>query len=418
MKSILSFPTPFGRFAIQILACFFFSLSLSAQPILETGGKKMPEAWIDRDTKHKLVRLTNKPGENASFYFHNNPFIGNTMVFYSTDSNGRQIYTLDLQTKAVQQLTHFKRPMSGEITGVQSRKVFYQVGDSLLSTHIDTKATELIFVFPKDFRGTVTTLNANETLLGGYYATEAEREIYRQNPAKSSYFNLIYEAKLPRTLFTINLNTKQLTKLHTDSAWLNHVQFSSTDPDLLMFCHEGPWHKVNRIWTIDINTRKIQLMHKRSMDMEIAGHEFFSRDGKQIWFDLQMPRSVTFFLAASDVKTQKEIKYALTRNEWSIHFNQSPDQRLFAGDGGDSGQVAKAKDGMWIYLFRPQGDKLVSEKLVNMKHHNYRLEPNVHFSPDGKWVIFRANFEGSSQVYAVEIDNAKNKPETRTTANE
>lgn len=56
---------------------------------------------------------------------------------------------------------------------------------------------------------------------------------------------------------------------------------------------------------------------------------------------------------------------------------------------------------MWIYLFKPEGDNLVSERLVNMKHHNYKLEPNVHFSPDGKWVIFRANFEGVENVYAV-----------------
>jgi oligogalacturonide lyase len=408
MKKILAFRPISRHFAIQILAVIFGSIPSFSQQVLETGGKKMPNEWIDQDTKHKVVRLTNKTGENASFYFHNNPFVGNTMVFYSTDSSsGKQLYRLDLDTKAVQQLTKFNRPMSGEIVGVRSRKVFYQIGDSVLSTHIDSKATELLFVFPKDFRGTVTTLNADETLLGGYYATEAEREIFRKNPAKSSYFNLIYEAKLPRTLFTISLKTKQLTKLHTDTAWLNHVQFSSTDPNILMFCHEGPWHKVNRIWTIDINSRNIQLMHKRSMDMEIAGHEFFSHDGKQIYFDLQMPRSVTFFLAASDVKTQKEIKYAMTRDEWSIHFNQSPDQRLFAGDGGDSGQVAKAKDGMWIYLFHPQGEKLVSERLVSMKHHNYRLEPNVHFSPDGKWIIFRANFEGSSQVYAVEVLSSK-----------
>ena len=399
--------SPSLKIAIQILAILLLGLCSFSQEVLETGGKKMPVEWIDRDTKHKLVRLTNKPGENASFYFHNNPFVGNTMVFYSTDSNGKQLYTLDLQTKQIKQLTHFNRPMSGEIVGQKTRKVFYQIGDSVLSTHIDTKETALIFVFPKDFRGNVTTLNADETLLGGVRSSEAERELFRKNPAKSSYFNIIYEAKLPRTLFTIDLESKQLKQLHTDSAWLNHVQFSNTDPKLLMFCHEGPWHKVDRIWTIDINTGKIHLMHKRSMDMEIAGHEFFSRDGKQIWFDLQMPRSVKFFLAASDVNTRKEVKYALTRDEWSIHFNQSPDQQLFAGDGGDSGQVAHAKDGRWIYLFRPQGDKLVSEKLVNMKHHNYRLEPNVHFSPDGKWIIFRANFEGTQQVYAVDIKKEK-----------
>jgi oligogalacturonide lyase len=48
-------------------------------------------------------------------------------------------------------------------------------------------------------------------------------------------------------------------------------------------------------------------------------------------------------------------------------------------------------------------DSLKSEKLVNMKYHNYNLEPNVHFSPDDKWIIFRANFEGFDNVYAVEL---------------
>jgi oligogalacturonide lyase len=49
---------------------------------------------------------------------------------------------------------------------------------------------------------------------------------------------------------------------------------------------------------------------------------------------------------------------------------------------------------------------LRAEKLANLQQHNYKLEPNVHFSPDGKWLIFRANFEGESQVYAVEIAKA------------
>jgi oligogalacturonide lyase len=139
------------------------------------------------------------------------------------------------------------------------------------------------------------------------------------------------------------------------------------------------------------------------MDMEIAGHEWFAPDGKRIWYDLQQPRGQTFFVAGTDVKTGEEKKYSLQRDEWSIHFNISPDQKMFCGDGGDAGQVAKAKDGMWIYLFKPEGDKLISTRLVNMKHHGYKMEPNVHFSPDGKWVIFRANFEGVENVYAVEI---------------
>ena len=148
-------------------------------------------------------------------------------------------------------------------------------------------------------------------------------------------------------------------------------------------------------------------MHKRTMDMEIAGHEWFEPDGKRIWFDLQQPRSTRFFVAGTDVKTGDEKKYELTRDEWSIHYNISPDEKFFCGDGGNDTQVAKAKDGMWIYFFKPEGDHFASTRLVNMKHHNYHLEPNVHFSPDGKWIIFRANFEGIENVYAVEIAEHK-----------
>jgi len=137
--------------------------------------------------------------------------------------------------------------------------------------------------------------------------------------------------------------------------------------------------------------------------MEIAGHEWFGASGKTIWYDLQQPRGATFFVGGTNVETGAEVKYQLDRNDWSVHYTSSPDEKLFAGDGGDPGAVAKAKDGQWINLFTPKGDRFEVEKLVNMKYHHYKLEPNVHFSPDAKWIIFRANFEGVEGVYAVEI---------------
>jgi len=404
-----------------LIACIAGLLRANAQPVLETGAQKMPAAWVDNLTHHTIIRLTNNGRSNMSFYFHNNPFAGNSMVFYSSENTqpdsakaakqetynsntkDKQLYVIDLKTMRSKPITSQHSPMNGEIVGKVHRNVYYQAGDSIYVTNIDSKSTELVYVFPPDFKASITTLNADETLLAGAWSGDKEKELLKANPSKSDYFNIIYEAKLPRTLFTIDLRTKQLTKIFTDSAWLNHVQFSTTDPSLLMFCHEGPWHKVDRIWTINVHSKAVKLVHKRSMDMEIAGHEWFAPDGKTIWFDLQMPKGETFFVAGADLQNGIEKRYSITRNEWSIHFNTSPDQKLFCGDGGNEGQVARAKDGMWIYLFTPDGDRLQSEKLVNMKHHNYRLEPNVHFSPDGKWVIFRANFEGVENVYAVKV---------------
>ena len=415
--------TPFAGFLlILIFTCLSFSVF--AQTVMETGGQKMPDEWIDKSTGHKIIRLTRMEGSNYSFYFHNNPFIGNKMVFYNTSpqkqeeqaakveisnisAKGRQIYWVDLKTLKIEQLSNHKTAMSGEIVSAKTKEVFFQVKDSVFSVNVDTKKETLVYVFPDDFKGSITAVNADGTLLGGAKSSDEEKELFKKYPNKSSYFNIIYEAKLPRTLFTINTKTKQLDKVHSDTAWLNHVQFSATDPNLLMFCHEGPWHKVNRIWTIDVKTKKITQIHKRIMDMEIAGHEWSSADGKIIWYDLQQPRSTTFFIEGHNVKTGEKTKYELQRDEWSIHFNSTKDDKLFCGDGGDPGQVARANDGMWVYLFTPSGDKFISEKLVNMKNHKYSLEPNVHFSPDEKWVIFRANFEGETNVYAVEIKKSQ-----------
>ncbi|MEJ2113407.1 MAG: oligogalacturonate lyase family protein, partial [Flavobacteriaceae bacterium] len=317
---------------------------------------------------------------------------------------GYQYFSINLQTRKIDQLTFKKGEKRGEIVGPKTRKVFYIIKDSVFSTHIDTHETEFIYKFNKDVIGFVSTLNANETLLGGAIITKEENEIYKKNPSKSSYFNKIYEAELERSLITINVNTKEFKNIYSENAWLNHIQFSPTDPNLMMYCHEGPWHKVDRIWTTNVKKHNNQLIHKRTVDREIAGHEFFSRDGKTIWFDLQIPRSVTFYLAGKHLDTGEEFRYALKRDEWSIHYNISQDQKSFAGDGGDPSQVARAEDGMWLYHFTPKKDSLLSTKLVNMKNHNYDLEPNVHFFPDGKKIIFRANFEGITQIYAVDIN--------------
>lgn len=378
----------------------------------------MPNEWIDKETGHKVIKLIRKEGNFASFYFHNNPFIpgkngeGDRMVFYGNDQykgdgNGNFLYTVNLKDFSVKQLTFGKQRKTGEILAVKQHKIYFQSRDTIYAVNADTQKTEVVYVFPEDFKGNITTINADETLLAGAKSTEEEKEIYKNNPEKKDYFNKIYEAKLPRTLFTIDIKNKQLNKIFTDSAWLNHIQFSPSNPKLLMFCHEGPWHKVDRIWTIDIDTKNVQLIHKRTMNMEIAGHEWFDKRGNIIWFDLQMPRGEKFFVAGVDLQTKKEKRYELDRNEWSVHYTSSNDAKLFAGDGGDENAVAKAPNGKWIYLFKPEGDRFVSEKLVDMKHHKYKFEPNVHFSPDQKWVIFRANFEGSEQIYAVEIQKHK-----------
>ena len=236
-------------------------------------------------------------------------------------------------------------------------------------------------------------------------------------------------ARIPLVLFTLRLapgpngeKAGDLKPLLHSTDWANHLLFSPSDPTLLMYCHEGPWQKVDRIWMIHTDATHNTLIHHRRIANEIAGHEFWGLDGQTIWYDWQPVKGQDFYLAGYNLSNGVRTAYHMERNDWSIHFNLTKDLDIFTGDGGDPGQVAKAPDGEWIELFHPtlirvdglndpdffQPGFFNSEHLVNMSAHNYREEPNVRFSPDKKLVLFTANMFGPSYVFGVETAKAVN----------
>jgi beta-galactosidase len=353
-----------------------------------------PREWIDPATGHRVIRLSEEPG-SASLYFHQNGYTANGDKLLISVPDG--LATINLKTRAIERVVTGR--VSHVVVGPKSRQVFYVTGDAVCATHLDTKATRIIVSNPMLRSGSGLTVNATETQLAGSYV-----EPGAPPPPREGGLEARWAARLPMALYTIDIASGAVKTFYRSTDWLNHVQFSPTDPSLLMFCHEGPWHKLDRIWTIRTDGTGLTKQHARQMDMEIAGHEFFSPDGRTIWYDLQTPRSEVFWLAGVNLATGERTRYAVAREHWSVHFNISPDQARFAGDGGGPNSVAAPGNGQWIYLFTPGPGGLVAERLVDLSKHDYGLEPNVTFSPDGRWVVFRSNMHGASHVYAVEIE--------------
>jgi oligogalacturonide lyase len=429
------------------LAHLIAALALLASSTVHAA--EPPREWIDPDTGHRVVRLSTEPG-SRSLYFHQNAYTpdGKRVVV----SSATTISIIDLETRKQTPLVKGEH-LAPLFVGPKTGRVYYANDDVKQGGPYDVfwidskggKPTKIAHVKS----GRIESINADETLLLGtwaerdfdlqpgapkqnttkfddhYAATGPDGKPLSFADAKEVRLNDRLEARIPMEIFTLNIKTGERKVVHAATDWLNHVQFSPTDPNLLMFCHEGPWHKVDRIWLIRTDGTGLTKVHKRAMNMEIAGHEFFSHDGKMIWYDLQTPRGEDFWLAGYEIATGKRTWYHLTRDEWSVHYNVSRDGTLFAGDGGDAEMVAKAKDGKWIYLFRPEGipdvagisapdaaslispGVLRAEKLVNMKDHDYRMEPNITFTPDGKWVVFRSNMQGEVYTYAVEVVKTK-----------
>jgi oligogalacturonide lyase len=399
------------------------------------GGKAIPREWIDADTGHRVIRLSDEPG-SQSLYFHQNAYTPDGEKLIITTPTG--LATINLKTRAIDKVVEGR--VNIIVVGRKTGQVYY-VKDrtTIYATDLNTHATREIAKLPP--HASVSNINADETLLAGSIteggngsgpatpagdpapdAPQAPRgDAY---PGKGAMMERRLAARIPMRLITVNTSTGEVKTLLQSTDWINHIQFSPTDPTLLMFCHEGPWHKVDRTWTIRTDGTALTQIHHRTVLMEIEGHEFFSGDGKMIWYDLQTPRSEVFWLAGYNVSTGERTWYHLERSEWSVHYNVSPDGKLFAGDGGGPNSVAAPGNGQWIYLFRPEmvpdrtdgnlanSKDLIkpgvfkAEKLVNLSRHNYGLEPNVTFTPDMKWIVFRSNMFGPTHVFAVEI--AKN----------
>ena len=394
-----------------------------------------PRDWIDPDTGHRIVRLDT--GGGSTLYFHDNAFSpeGDKLMFNTPDgiasADVAKIGTADLKLEIVGQ-------GRGGYFARRTREIYFTAGGRgapgpITAVNIDTRQSRELALA----RGLI---NSDETIAvakngsakdpDGKYPPPPVRaavpQLQRMFPGKKmedltpdQQYSVKKEDGLAPRALNPGLQSFLFTDLKTGAVRetgfqygdLNHMQFNPVDPHLLLYCHEGTWHELDRTWTIRTDGTQMRLMHKRTMDMEINGHEWWSWDGKTVWFDLQTPRSQVFWIAGVSMDTGKEIRYHVERDWWGVHFNSSRDDTLFASDGGDPSQVAYSTDGQWINLFRVQADgTLKREKLANMARHNYvtgkgGVEPNVHITPDKKWVIFTGQFApGERHVYAVSVE--------------
>ena len=415
-----------------LVALHLLAIAAFAQP------SAPPREWIDPDTGHRVIRLSDEPG-SASLYFHQNPYTPDGQKLIITTPNG--LSAINLKTRAIEKIVDGR--VGVLIVGRKTGQVYYTRTvtnnnvrtTTVYATDLNTKQTREIVKLPP--AASVSTVNADETLLAGTIDEKLLADLKTGKPpappptgrgdnypGKGEMMENRLAEKRPLQVITINTKTGEVKTLLRGTDWYNHIQFSPTDPTLLMFCHEGPWHKVDRTWTIRTDGSQLTQIHHRTMLMEIEGHEWFGADGKWIWYDLQTPRSTDFWVAGFEVATGNRTWYHLQKSEWSVHFNVSPDGKVFAGDGGGPSSVAAPDNGQWIYLFRPElvpdrtdgelpnAKELIragvfkAEKLVNLAKHNYSLEPNVTFTPDMKWIVFRSNMFGPTHVFAVEIAKA------------
>jgi oligogalacturonide lyase len=134
------------------LAIVIASAALAADP---------PKEWIDPDTGHRVVRLSQEPG-TASLYFNRNAYTadGRRIIVITPDGG---IATIDLKSGVTEPIVAGR--VSVIVAGRKTGQVCYMRDGAIFAANVTTKATQQIAKLA--VRGSAATLNADETLLAG-----------------------------------------------------------------------------------------------------------------------------------------------------------------------------------------------------------------------------------------------------------
>jgi oligogalacturonide lyase len=212
-------------------------LVLSATLFLHAADEP-PAEWVEAATGHKVVRLSREPG-TASLYFHQNAYSADGEKLIVTTPRG--LSTIHLRTREIDLVVTGR--VGVLVTGHKTGQVYYTRDGAIYATDLDTHATREIAKIPS-FRGGNITINADETLIVGVGVDPDGKAVPRTPPSGGTEQGLErrWSAGTPMVLYVVNIKTGEVKVIHRENDWTNHLQSSPTDPNLIMFCHEGPWH--------------------------------------------------------------------------------------------------------------------------------------------------------------------------------
>ena len=395
------------------------SSAQTTQPALpgKVQTTPIPPEFVDPETKLRVVHLSRFTNDYASvIYFTYNTFSADsryTLVNAQFKNKWRQLYSFDLESMSVTPLVTDRLTQS-QIVGGKSGNVYYVADNAAWTVPLKGGTPRKICDIPERWcPGVGLTVNADETLLLSG-SVDAPKDAATTRPAGEVNNG-------PNVLYTINIQTGELKVIHRDNKWLGHVQFSPTDPDLCMFCWEGTWEKVDRIWFINPSRSSLgpdgkvnsnaRIAFHRTEPREMAGHEFWQPDGKAIWFQhgVRGKSDTGQGLMRLEIESGKLTRFLIPLGFGGIHQTFSHDGSFMVSDGSGKEKTGPGKYLSKLTLPTDGSNTLKGEHLVTLQDNDYSIEPNPHVSPDNRWVTFTATLHGTPQAYAVDLASGASK---------
>ncbi len=366
--------------------------------------------YSDPRSGARVCQLTNYKGNSHHPYFTNSGWYagGRKLLFSSDRENKTNLFSIELPGGQITQLTDLPQPPPPHdlvfldvCVNPTSGVAYFWHARRVLALDLNTLDTRALWEMPDGFRHTMINCTADGKFLCAGIFEDLSRRIRIDYLRGYVGFRETWEAQPLSRIMLIPADGSRADTAWEEKTWIGHINTSPTQARLLTFCHEGPWDKVdNRIWTLDLNTRKARTVRPREGG-ESVGHEYWHADGLFIGYHGRWPDGRKFFGSIRYDNTERT-EVSFPHETGHIHSN---DFSLIAGDGG---QVVR----LWKWNGADfDGPRALCEHRSSCHVQQAHVHPR--FTADGRQVLFTSNVTGYGNVYLADVPDFNSLPEVK-----
>jgi len=374
-----------------------------------------PESAVhtDRISGVKVRRLTHWKGHSTHPYFTEDGWYDNNtkMLFLSDRHNVKNVFNIDIVSGEINRLTDMPKGGSDISCPLSVNKrlneIYYQYDGKIYALSLETLETRPIYTIPAGFKFGGARVMADGKYVIGSLGEDMSKKVVQNLSAGYVGMKETFEAKPDTRILRINVETGESDEIWQEYAWVGHINPSPTQPNLLTFCHEGPWHLVdNRIWVLDTNTGKAHKIRERKQDFELIGHEYWLADGIHIGYQVHSPQTQTNDNASGEswfgfVKYDNTGEFEPT----NIKVPRETPDHVHSNDTNfvvcDSGRAIKG------YKF--DGQQFSGPRIICMHDGSFFWgghHPHPRITSDGKHVVYNSTNLGYCNIFMAEIPEA------------